>query len=72
MPGILDIIADVAADPAVDSSVEKLVGGLFAHLKDVLATGNAAAVQQVVEDGLANQAAIVSAVTANTGTPPAS
>lgn len=69
MPGIEDIIEDVAADPAVDSSVGKLLGGLFGHLKDLLASGNTAAVEQAVNDGIQNQDKLVSAVTANTQHP---
>jgi hypothetical protein len=69
MPGIVDIIADVAADPTVDSAVEKLVSGLFGHFKDLLATGNTAAVEQAVNDGIQAVPDMVAAVTANTQTP---
>jgi hypothetical protein len=65
----VDIIADVAADPAVESSVAKLLGGLFNHLKEHLATGNIAAVEQAVNDGLHAVPDMVAAVTANTQPP---
>lgn len=72
MPGLFDILEDVAADPAVDSSVEKLVGGLFSHLKELLSQGSAAAIDQVLNDGIENTDKIVAAVTANTpNAPPA-
>lgn len=66
MAGLFDILEDVAADPAVDSSVEKLVGGLFSHLKELLSQGSAAAIDQVLTDGIQNTDKIVAAVTANT------
>lgn len=70
MPGLFDILEDVAADPAVDSSVEKLVGGLFSHLKELLSQGSAAAIDQVLNDGIENTGKIVAAVTANTPNAP--
>lgn len=69
MPGLVEIIEDVAADPAVESSVAKLIGGLFSHLKNLLASGNTAAVEQVVNEGMQKAPEMVAAVTANTETP---
>jgi len=66
MPGILGIIEAVATNPVVDDSVEQLLTGLFNHLKEQLATGNAAAVGSALDSGLAAIPQMVTAVTANT------
>jgi len=66
MPGIVGVIAAVAEEPEVQAAVEKLVSGLFTHLKDVLAGGNAADVEQALNEGLDKSSDMAAAVVANT------
>ena len=64
-----DLKAAVARNTAVDESVITLLTGISQQLKDALATGNPAAIQEVITQLDANTQKMADAVTANTPTP---
>lgn len=64
-----DLTASVAAEKSVDNSAIALIQGLSQQLQAAIASGNPAALEQLASDLNAQQAALASAVAANTPAP---